>query len=183
MNLLVATDGSKAPLHDLKYAVGLVRQLATSPNSVTLIRGHDDEAYRHAEYFVGKKVVADYLRKASEKELKASRKLLDAAGLRHDTEVPTGRVSKEIVDCASSGKFELLIMGAQGRSGIADPPLGSVAQRVLATAEISLLLMKSPAVPASSAVVGDPEDAKHAQRQPAASAASLRIHSGVSCRP
>jgi len=92
--------------------------------------------------FVGKKVVADYLRNASEKELKASRKLLDAAGIRHDMEVRTGRVSKEILDCASSGKFDLLVMGAKGRSGIADLLLGSVAQRVLAMAGLPVLLVK-----------------------------------------
>jgi len=142
MKLLVATDGSKAALHALKYAFGLVRQLATNANSVTLISFHDDAAYRHAEYFVGKKVVADYLRNASEKELKASRKLLDAAGIRHDMEVRTGRVSKEILDCASSGKFDLLVMGAKGRSGIADLLLGSVAQRVLAMAGLPVLLVK-----------------------------------------
>lgn len=87
-------------------------------------------------------VVAGYLRELSEKELKPARKLLDAAGVRHDMVIKTGLISQEIVDFARSSKFDLLVLGAKGRSAIADMLLGSVAQRVLATATCPVLLVK-----------------------------------------
>jgi nucleotide-binding universal stress UspA family protein len=74
--------------------------------------------------------------------LQPARKLLDAAGIKHDMEVRTGHVAKEIVDCARSGKFDLIVLGAKGRGAIADLLLGSVAQRVLATAQVPVLLVR-----------------------------------------
>lgn len=142
MKILVATDGSKSALHAVKYAVKLLRLLSSKSNSVTLICVHDDVGLRHAKSFVGKEVVADYLRELSEKELRPSRKMLDSAGVKHDMEVRTGHVAQEIVSCAKAGKFDLIALGAKGRGAIADLLLGSVAQRVLATADIPVVLVK-----------------------------------------
>lgn len=142
MKILVATDGSKPALNAVKYAINLVRQLSSTSNAITLISVHDDAGLRHAKAFVGREVVADYLRELSEKELKPACKLLDAAGIKHDMEVRTGHVAKEIVSLAKSGKYDLLVLGAKGRSAAADLLLGSVAQRVLAIAQTPVLLVK-----------------------------------------
>ena len=142
MKILVATDGSKPALHAVKYAVKLLGLLASTSNSITLICVHDDAGLRHAKAFVGKEAVADYLRDLSEKELKPARKLLDSAGVKHDMEVRTGHIAQEIVRCASAGKFDLIALGAKGRGAIADLLLGSVAQRVLATADMPVVLVK-----------------------------------------
>ncbi len=86
--------------------------------------------------------MADYLREPSEKELKPARKILDAARVKHDMVVRTGHTATEIVALAKSGKYDLLVLGAKGRNPVADLVLGSVAQRVLATAPIPVLLVK-----------------------------------------
>lgn len=142
MKILVATDGSKSALQAVKYAIKLVRQLAPGSHSVTLVSVHDDVGMRRAKSYVGSEQVADYFRELSEKELKPARKLLETAGVKHDMEVRTGHVSQEIVDCAKAGRFDLLVLGAKGRSAISDLLLGSVAQRVLATADVPVLLVK-----------------------------------------
>ncbi|MDL2339305.1 MAG: universal stress protein [Pseudomonadota bacterium] len=142
MKILVATDGSKPALHAAKYAVKLIRQMASTSNSITLISVHDDTGLNHAKTLLGRDVVVDYLRDLSDKELKPTRKLLDAAGVKHDMEVRTGHVPQEIVACAKTGKFDLIVLGAKGRSAFSDLLLGSVAQRVLATSEIPVLLVK-----------------------------------------
>jgi len=142
MKILVATDGSKRALHAVDYAARLVRLLRSAPNPITLISVHDDLGLRSAKSFVGSAKVADYLRELSEKELKPARKLLDSAGVKHNMVIRTGRVAQEIVACADEGKFDLIVMGAKGRSAIADLLLGSVAQRVLATAKQPVVLVK-----------------------------------------
>jgi nucleotide-binding universal stress UspA family protein len=119
-----------------------VRLLRSATNPITLISVHDDIGLRSAKSFVGSANVADYLRELSEKELKPARKLLDAAGVKHNMVIRTGRVAQEIVACANEGKFDLIVMGAKGRSAIADLLLGSVAQRVLATAKQPVVLVK-----------------------------------------
>jgi nucleotide-binding universal stress UspA family protein len=115
MKILVATDGSKAALRAVRYAATLVARLAQASSSITLISVHDDAALRLAKTFVGRAQVADYLRELSERELKPARKLLDSAGVKHDMEVRTGHVSQEIVDCAKSGRFDLIVLGATAK--------------------------------------------------------------------
>ena len=142
MKILVATDGSKPAMHAVKYAVKLLRSLSSTSNTITLISVHDDVGLRHAKSVVGKNAVADYLRELSEKEMKPARMLLDSAGVKHDMEVRTGHIAQEIVSCAKTGRFDLIALGAKGRSAFADLLLGSVAQRVLAMADMPVVLVK-----------------------------------------
>ena len=142
MKILVATDGSKPALHAVKYAVTLLRQMSPGSHSITLMSVHDDVGLRHAKSLVGRTAVADYLRELSEKELKPARKVLDAANVAHDMVVRTGHVAPEIVACAKAGAYDLIVLGAKGRGAMADLLLGSVAQRVLSTAETPVLLVR-----------------------------------------
>jgi nucleotide-binding universal stress UspA family protein len=141
MKILVATDGSKTSLNAVKYAAKLSSN-TRSNDTITLISVHDDTGYRHAAKFVGQAEVEDYLRELSEKELKPARKVLDTAQVKYNNAIVIGHVSEEIVKFAAAGKYDLIVMGSKGRSGIADLLIGSVAQRVLATAKQPVLLVK-----------------------------------------
>jgi len=142
MKILVATDGSEPALHAVAYAARLVGLMPSASNAVTLISVHDDVGLRHAKSYVGSEAVAGYLRDLSEEELAPARKLLEAAGVRHAVETRTGHVAQQIVDCAEAGAFDLIVLGAKGRGAVSDLLLGSVAQRVLATAKQAVLLVK-----------------------------------------
>ena len=141
MKILVATDGSKNSLRAVKYAAKLIEDLK-STSTITLISVHDDVALRHAERFVGKKAVADYLRDLSEADLAESRKALDKTGVRHDMVIRTGTVGTEIAAAGHEGKFDLIVMGSKGRSALKDLLVGSVAQRVLEFAKTPVLMVK-----------------------------------------
>ncbi|MCX7272732.1 MAG: universal stress protein [Burkholderiales bacterium] len=141
MKILVATDGSKNALRAVKYAAKLVDALKAS-SVITLISVHDDVALRHAERFVGKKAVADYLRDLSETDLAESRKALDKAGVSHDMIIRTGNIGAEIAAAALEGKFDLIILGSKGRSALKDLLMGSVAQRVMEMAKVPVLMVK-----------------------------------------
>jgi nucleotide-binding universal stress UspA family protein len=141
MKILVATDGSKNALRAVKYAAKLVDALKAS-SVITLISVHDDVALRHAERFVGKKAVADYLRDLSETDLAESRKALDKAGVSHDMIIRTGNIGAEIAAAAQEGKFDLIILGSKGRSALKDLLMGSVAQRVMEMAKTPVLMVK-----------------------------------------
>ncbi|HWU85050.1 MAG TPA: universal stress protein [Rhodocyclaceae bacterium] len=141
MKILVATDGSKHALNAVKYAAKLVANTRSS-DTITLISVHDDIGYRRAAQFVGKAEVEDYLRELSEKDLKPAQKVLDTAKIKHNNAIVIGHVSEEIVKFASAGKYDMIVMGSKGRSSFADLLIGSVAQRVLATAKQPVLLVK-----------------------------------------
>lgn len=140
MKILVAVDGSKASLHAVKYAAKLSSNLR-SDDLVTLITVHDDQGLRHAEQLVGSEAVQDYLRELSDKELKASLAVLVKAGIKHNAIIQTGHVAETIAALANKG-FDMVVMGSKGRSGLADLLLGSVAQRVMATCNKPVLLVK-----------------------------------------
>lgn len=143
MKILVATDGSSAALHAVEYAADLFGKLAPSPlHAITLVSVHDDTALHHAKSLLGADAVANYLRDLSESELEPARQVLDTAGIRHDMEIRCGHVSQEIVECANSGRFDVIVLGAKGRGALKDILLGSVAQRVLAMADIPVVLVK-----------------------------------------
>lgn len=116
--------------------------MEASAAEITLINVYDDIGLRHAKSFVGEDAVEEYLRELSEKELKAARKILDDSGCAYDVKVKTGHVAQEISNYAAAKKYELIVLGAKGRGAIADLLIGSVAQRLLATAKVPVLLVK-----------------------------------------
>jgi nucleotide-binding universal stress UspA family protein len=60
----------------------------------------------------------------------------------HEVIIKTGHVAGEIVKVAKSGKFDLIVMGAKGRSTFTDLLIGSVAQRVLSATHVPVTLIK-----------------------------------------
>ncbi len=140
MKILVAVDGSKSSLNAVKYAVKLATNFRTQ-DRITLINVHDDQGLRHTKQFVGKDGVADYLRELSDKELKAALAVLVKAGVKHDCIIQTGHVA-EVISNAANKKFDMVVLGSKGRSGLVDMLVGSVAQRVMATCKKPVLLVK-----------------------------------------
>ena len=120
-----------------KYAAALGSQV-----SVTLISVHDDTGLKHLKKFFPKNTVSEYLREQSDKDLKSARVSLDNAGVTHDMIIKTGHVAKEIAKAAKAGKFDLIVMGAKGRSIVSDVLIGSVAQRVLSLTKLPLTIIK-----------------------------------------
>jgi nucleotide-binding universal stress UspA family protein len=141
MKILLPIDGSKTSLNAAKYAAQLVSNMR-SKCSITLINVHDDFGLNHVKQFVSKSVVDDYLREISEKELKPAQKVLNAAGVKYNMIIKRGHISQEILESANKEKFDLIVMGAKGRSGVLDLLIGSVAQRVVASAKQPVLLVK-----------------------------------------
>lgn len=141
MKILLPVDGSKSSLNAAKYVAKLAKDLR-SKCSVTLVSVHDDIGLGHVKQFVAKSVVDDYLREVSEKELKPAQKTLDAAGVKHNMAIKRGNVSEEIINLAAKEKFDLIVMGSKGRTGIIDALMGSVAQKVSTGAKQAVLLVK-----------------------------------------
>jgi nucleotide-binding universal stress UspA family protein len=109
---------------------------------VTLISVHDDIGLGHVKQFVATSVINDYLCEVSQKELKPAQKVLDAAGIKHNMVIKRGNVAGEIIAIANKEKFDLIVMGSKGRTGIVDALMGSIAQKVSNAAKQPVLLIK-----------------------------------------
>lgn len=141
MKILLPIDGSKPSLNAAKYVAKMAKN-SRSPVTVILVSVHDDAGLGHVKQFVAKSVIDDYLRKVSEKELKASQKVLDAASVKHNMAIKRGHIAEEIIALANRDKVDLIVMGAKGRSGLVDVLMGSVAQRISSSAKQPVLLVK-----------------------------------------
>jgi nucleotide-binding universal stress UspA family protein len=141
MKILVLTDGSACALRALDYAIDVARLMGNAP-SISLLSVHDDAGLKHVRKHFPKGTIDNFLHDLSVKELKSSKSKLDKSSLDHEVMIQTGHVAAQIVKVAKSGKFDLIVMGAKGRSTFTDMLIGSVAQRVLSATHVPVTLIK-----------------------------------------
>ncbi len=141
MKLLVGIDGSKASVEAAKYAAKLIENLRSKWH-ITLISVHDDSGLKHFKRYVPKGVINDYLRELCTQDLQKAQKQLKAQNVPYDMIIEFGNVPKTIVDVASKGNFDMIVLGAKGRTMIKDFVMGSVAMRVIALATIPVTLVR-----------------------------------------
>jgi nucleotide-binding universal stress UspA family protein len=65
----------------------------------------------------------------------------------HTSSVIFGSPAKAIVEYADANAFDLIVMGTHGRSGVVHLLLGSVAERVVRTAQCPVLTVREAAAP------------------------------------
>ena len=141
MKLLVAIDGSKNSLRALKYATKLAGRLA-EPAELVLVNAHDDIALRGASQFVGKDAVKGYLDDIAREELKEAIAAADKAKVPYTVRMARGPVAQAIVKVGADESVDTIVLGSKGRTALKDLLIGSVAQRVIAIAEVPVVLVK-----------------------------------------
>ena len=85
---------------------------------------------------------AAYYLEESQAVLLEAQKRLDAAGLFHTTHIHVGQPAEVIAKMAAELGCDLIVMGSNGRSGVAGLIMGSVANRALHLAHCPVLLVK-----------------------------------------
>lgn len=141
MKFLVAVDGSRSSLSATRYAAKLASAVRGN-NHVTLLSVHDDTALKLFKKYVPKDAISDYLRELSEKDLAPSRRALDKAGVTHDMVIRFGGVAEQILAEIQSSGCDMVVLGSKGRSALKNIMVGSVAQKVLATSSVPVLLVR-----------------------------------------
>jgi universal stress protein A len=85
----------------------------------------------------------DRLLEAFRSQLAASqRQALDAGAPRAETKLLQGVVAAQIVEFASRGEFDLIVIGTHGRTGLQHLVMGSTAERVVRLARCPVLTVK-----------------------------------------
>ena len=141
MKILFGTDGSKAALAALQTLVARYAWFAAIPN-LTLVHVHPPVPYGMAARWVGKDTVAQYCAEESAKALAPATALLDAAGIAHDTVARVGEPAHEIVQWARDRGYDCIALGTHGHTALGTLVLGSIAQKVIASSAIPVLLLK-----------------------------------------
>jgi nucleotide-binding universal stress UspA family protein len=138
--VLVPVDGSEFSDRALDYLIGLFRN--QGPLEVHLLSVQIPIDSGHARMFVSSEDVEAYHRDEGMKVLKPYLERLDAEQIPYTYHVLVGHVAPTIARFAKERKFDKVVMGTHGRSGMTNLLLGSVAQNVIRRLKIPVALVK-----------------------------------------
>ena len=141
-HILVPVDGSETAQKAVEKAAGLARAYGSAVSVIYVIDPYpftglgSDFAYGQAEYLSAASAEA---KEATE----AAQAVLSQTGARVSTQVVEAHtIWRGILETAKTLGADLIVMGSHGRRGLDKVVLGSVAQRVLSHAQLSVLVVR-----------------------------------------
>jgi universal stress protein A len=143
--ILVPTDFSDSADAALAYALKVADRVGAAVRLVHVFEDPDAVGlYSHAYVPMPAEMRADILT-----DIRRQLVARSAASGHNDvtTEVLTGPAAKTIADYATQHQCDLIVMGTQGRQGVAHMLMGSVAERVVRTAACPVLVVPRPVAP------------------------------------
>ncbi len=146
-NILVTLDGSELSECVMPHVQTVIK--GCERPAVVLLRAVEPIVIPYGEGFTAisfevikqaedeeKEEAADYLKKIAQR--------VELSGAKVSTVVLYGRAAEVISDYAAKNKIDLIIIATHGRSGVSRWIRGSVADRVLHTASVPILMVQSP---------------------------------------
>ena len=102
--------------------------------------------------------VDEYTTRGARRQLEAIAAPLRLAGLAVSTLAVTGEVAEQILSLATEIGADALVVGTHGRQGMSRLLLGSVAEKVLRSAPVPVVCVRTPAAKPADARRSDMED-------------------------
>ena len=141
-NILVPVDGSSTSYAAVDTAV----EFAKAFNSkITLVQVLALDPYIAAEYISASQTndLIERARASIEKTLQEALQKFEGTGLQVETKLLEGQVvHTEIAKAATELNADLIIIGSHGRTGLKKFFLGSVAQSVLGSSDVPVLIVR-----------------------------------------
>ena len=136
--ILVPLDGSDYSTKALRYAVSIGKKYGSKLMLVHIVIS---PLYAYAEGFV----MTDHERRLEDEGSNILKKGLEYAkseGVEAESFLKKGHPSEEISNIANEEKYDLIVMGSRGLSGIKIFLLGSVSERVSRFAKCPVMIVK-----------------------------------------
>ena len=141
MKILIAVDGSSHTKKAVEY-VARHRAMFVEGNELVLVHvtiGVPGHVARH----LSKDLIADYYVEESSKVIEPVKAMLSDQGISNYTvDTRHGHAAEEILKAAKAVGAELIVMGTHGHGIFGRALMGSVATRVVAESDISVLLVQ-----------------------------------------
>jgi nucleotide-binding universal stress UspA family protein len=137
-DILMPTDGSAGMDRVIEQAAGLA---ATHDATIHALYAIDSGSYTTLSMETSWEGFSDLLQQEGDTALSEVERLVgDRAHV--ERVVVEGHPAREIVDYARDSKCDLIVMGTHGRGGLDRLLLGSVAERVVRTAEVPVMTVR-----------------------------------------
>ena len=140
MKILLAVDGSPYTKKMLAYLATHIEMFG-GDNRFTLLNVQLPLPPR-ARAAVGADMAKSYHDEEAAKVFGPVTKFLKRHGIDAETIAKVGHPGELIAKTADTGKFDMVVMGSHGRSGMEKLVLGSVAQRVLSHSHLPVLVVR-----------------------------------------
>jgi nucleotide-binding universal stress UspA family protein len=139
--ILVPIDGSEKSLMALKHAVALAKIHGSVITVISVIE--ELKLPFGAQYSLWANESHQELIRSSLESInnEIMRIKQNEPDLKLDAEIVEGKPAKKIVDTASLGNYDLIVMGKHGMSIIEELVMGSVTQRVISSSKVPVTVI------------------------------------------
>lgn len=141
LRVLVAVDGSVFSVRAVEHVIRLTE--AHCELEAALLNVQMPIESGHVRQFIAREALEDYYRDGGIEALREPSARLDTAGLAYTTHIAVGHVSETIARYAAELKFDLIVIGTHGRTGLRHVVMGSVATDVIKRATVPVTVVKS----------------------------------------
>jgi nucleotide-binding universal stress UspA family protein len=140
LKALVPVDGSSASERAVRHVITLVK--GRQPIEVHLLNVQEKADALELRRFMKPAEIRHSQLEHGAAALQRAKKLLDRAGVKYREHVLLGDPAEQIARFARRERFDKIIMGTHGRSGITAMLMGSVASKVLHHSTVPVTLVK-----------------------------------------
>ncbi len=139
--VLVPFDGSDNALRGLRYAISLAQE--NGPIAIHVVFAHNEpDIYGEIAVYVPREKMANLQRKHGEALLEIAEQVLKEAAVPYTKEILIGNLAETIARRADELGCDAIVMGTRGMTAVGSFVLGSVATKVVHSANVPVTLVK-----------------------------------------
>lgn len=138
--ILIATDGSLQTRKAVEQGIELAKSVDAKLYAVFVI---DTSAFDFFPVGAAVEKTHELLREEGEKATRAVEEMAKKEGVGAQSEILVGRPAIEIVNFANKNDVDLIVMGTLGKAGLERFLLGSVAEKVIRTSPVPVMVVRN----------------------------------------
>ena len=141
-NILVATDGSTYSEAAAKEAVSMTKSCGANLAVVTAVHAEASAPLDIISSQMQKDLIAGGEMAAAENGIRFVKDLAEKEQIKTEAYIYAGSPAEVIIHAAKEKKADVIVVGSHGRTGLERLFMGSVAERVIGTADCATLVVK-----------------------------------------
>jgi nucleotide-binding universal stress UspA family protein len=144
--ILLATDGSEGALKAARAAAEIAGKFGATVTVLSVGQIPVINLFNYYPSMIEPEVLPENIEKRiiehAQTAIKETSRLLEEAGVPFDTRFELGHPADTICDISASEKYNLIVMGSRGLSGLKGLLVGSVSNRVVHQCHCPIIIVK-----------------------------------------
>ena len=141
LRILVAVDGSEYSLRAVEHVLRLRDSHCDIEPHLLNVQMPLESG--HVKQFIAREAIEEYYRDEGLAQLAGASAALEAAGQPCTTHIAVGHIAQTVTRYAAEMKFDLIVIGTHGRTGLRQAVMGSVATEVIKLATVPVTVVRN----------------------------------------